>query len=75
MGKKKKEKLLSNAQAAKKELTLAEEDLAKLLHDLQDAANGQKTAFGAAMEAAFNRLGAARKYLVAVEKLAKKDDK
>ena len=63
MKKPKKDKLLSSAQAARRRMVQAEDELANLLRDLQKSAKGEKTAFGAALEKAWKRVRDARKYL------------
>ena len=65
---------LVEIQAAKTDVTDAEDDLAKLMSEIQSAARAEKTTISEALLKAFNKLRAAREHLDTLEKLARGQD-
>ena len=66
--------LLANVRSAKGEVAEAEDELGALLKSLQRNARAEKTTISTALEAAFDKLRAARRHLDVVEKLARAKD-
>ncbi len=69
-----KQALLAEVSSAKDAVANAEQDLAKLLRELQSSARAEKTTISKALEAAFEKLRSARQHLVALEKITSADD-
>jgi hypothetical protein len=66
---------LVEIQAAKADVIDAEDDLAKLMSEIESAARAEKTTISEGLQKAFHKLRAAREHLDALEKLAQgKDD-
>jgi hypothetical protein len=63
--------ILAEIKAAKSGVTEAENDLAKLLQQLQAQTRAQKTTISRALQKAFDKLRESREHLVTLEKLAR----
>jgi ElaB/YqjD/DUF883 family membrane-anchored ribosome-binding protein len=70
----KNELLLANVKSATSEVAQAEDELAKLLRELGPTARAEKTTISKAIEAAFDKLRAAREHLGILEELAAAKD-
>lgn len=66
--------LLSNVLSAKSDVTAAEDALATLLRELGAMPRAEKTTISKGLEAAFEKLRAAREHLGVLEKLAGGED-
>jgi hypothetical protein len=67
-------RFLVEVRAAKNAVAEAEGDLAKLLQEIRGALRAEKVTISEALQAAFDKLSAAREHLVTLEKLAREPD-
>jgi hypothetical protein len=70
----KEQRILKEIRAAKNGVADAEGDLAKLLREIQRGARAEKITISEALQAAFDKVRAAREHLVTIEKLAREPD-
>jgi hypothetical protein len=61
--------IMEEIRAAKSDVTDAEDDLTKLLSEIQVAPRAEKTTISKAVESAFDKLRAAREHLGTLERL------
>ena len=67
-------RFLVEVRAAKNAVAEAEGDLAKLLQEIRGAVRAEKVTISEVLQAAFDKLRAAREHLVTLEKLAGEAD-
>ncbi len=65
--------LVSNIEAAKRDVTDAEADMEKLIQELRVMARAEKTTISQALETAFSKLRGARRHLEVLEDLLADD--
>jgi hypothetical protein len=66
--------VLQEIRAAKDVVAEAEGDLAKVLQEIRGGLRAEKITISEALQAAFDKLRAAREHLVTLEKLAREPD-
>ena len=67
--------MLEEIKAAQSGVAEAEDDLGRLLHEMQGGPRAEKVTISDALQAAFDKLRVARSHLVTLEELAREPDR